>query len=70
MSSFLPIPQCQQQEIDAVQKQLPWSTVGNEPINEYLTPFLATLAFPALFPDAYGRLLIHLFIMTYHLEKE
>ena len=63
MSSFLPIPQCQQQEIEAVQQQLsfnhhnehiPWPTVDNEPINEYRTPFLATLAFPALFPDGRG----------------
>ena len=63
MSSFLPIPQCQQQEIEAVQQQLsfsqnnehmPWPTVDSEPLNEYLTPFLATLAFPALFPDGRG----------------
>ena len=63
MSSFLPIPQCQQQEIEAVQKQLsfnhnnehiPWPTVGNEPINEYLPPLLASSAFPALFPDGRG----------------
>ena len=60
MSSFLPIPDCQAQEIDAVQQQLshqatmPWPTVDNEPINEYLTPFLATLAFPTLFPDGKG----------------
>jgi len=63
MSSFRPIPQCQQQEIEAVQQQLsfsqhnehmPWPTVDSEPLNEYLTPFLATLAFPALFPDGRG----------------
>ena len=60
MSSFLPIPDCQAQEIDAVQQQLshqatmPWPTVDNEPINEYLAPFLATLAFPTLFPDGKG----------------
>ena len=63
MSSFLSIPQCQQQEIEAVQKQLsfnhnnehiPWPTVGNEPINEYLPPLLASSAFPALFPDGRG----------------
>jgi len=63
MSSFLPIPQCQQQEIQAVQQQLssnnntqhiPWPTVDNEPINEYVTPFLATMAFPTLFPDGRG----------------
>lgn len=63
MSSFLPIPQCHQQEIEAVQRQLscnhntqhiPWPTVDNEPINEYLTPFLAPMAFPTLFPDGRG----------------
>ena len=50
MSSFLPIPECQQQEVQAIQQQLchqpihmPWPTVDNEPLNEYLTPFLATL---------------------------
>ena len=56
ISSFLPIPRCQQQEIEAVQQQLsfsqhnehmPWPTVDSE-------PFLATLAFPALFPDGRG----------------
>ena len=61
MSSFLPIPECQQQEVQAIQQQLrhqpthmPWPTVDNELLNEYLTPFLATLAFPTLFPDGKG----------------
>ena len=61
MSSFLPIPECQQQEVQAIQQQLchqpthmPWPTVDNEPLNEYLTQFLATLAFPTLFPDGKG----------------
>ena len=63
MSSFLPIPPCQQQEVEAVHQQfclthhnkhIPWPTVDNEPLNEYLTPFLATLAFPALLPDGRG----------------
>ena len=63
MSSFLSIPQCQQQEIETVQQQLSlrhhdqqinWPTVDNEPINEYSTLFLATLACPALFPDGRG----------------
>ena len=61
MSSFLPIPDCQPQEIDAIQQQLsqqdgtmPWPAVDNEPINKYLTPFLATLAFPTRFPDGKG----------------
>ena len=62
MNTFLPIPQCQHQEIDAIQQQLSgtdnphiaWPTVENEPMNEYLTPFLATMAFPAFFPDRKG----------------
>lgn len=31
-----------------------WPTVNSEPINEYTTPFLATMAFPTLFPDGKG----------------
>lgn len=62
MSSFLPIPECQQQEVHAIQQLLlchqathmPWPTVDNEPLNEYVNPFLATLAFPTLFPDGKG----------------
>ena len=63
MSSFLPLAQCQQQEIEAVQHQLllnhltqrmPCSTVDSEPLNEYITPFLATMAFPSLLPDGQG----------------
>ena len=63
MNSFLPIPQCEQQEVQAIQHQLSstdnnqvmsWPTVHNDPINEYTTPFLATLAFPTLFPDGKG----------------
>ena len=52
MNTFLPIPQCQQQEIDAIQQKL--SSIDNEPTNEYVTPFLATMAFPTLFPDGKG----------------
>lgn len=40
MSSFLPIPECKEQEIEAVRKQLTklhkplnWPTADNEPIN-------------------------------------
>ena len=62
MNTFFPISQCQQQEIDAIQQTLSsidnqhiaWPTVDNEPTNEYLTPFLATMAFPTLFPDGKG----------------
>ena len=62
MTSFLPIPECQQQELKAIQDKLsgstgqpiPWPTVDSDPLNEYNTPFLATLAFPTLFPDSKG----------------
>ena len=62
MNTFLPIPECQLQEINAIQQKLSstdnqhiaWPTVDNEPMNEYLTPFLATMAFPTLFPDGKG----------------
>lgn len=64
MHSFLPTPQCEQQEIQAIQQKLSstrftqtsmsWATVDNEPINEYTTPFLAIMAFPTLFPDGKG----------------
>ena len=57
MSTFLPVGQQQQQEMDAIRNQLfaqdpvEWPTVTNEPLNEYQTPFLVTMAFPTLFPD-------------------
>ena len=62
MSSFLPVGQPKQQEMEAIRKQLfaeepiQWPTVSNEPLNEYQTPFLATMAFPTctLFPDGKG----------------
>ena len=62
ITSFLPIPECQQQELQAIQDKLcgrtdhymPWPTVDSDPLNEYDTPFLATLAFPTLFPDGKG----------------
>lgn len=28
--------------------------MGNSPLNEYVTPYLATMAFPTLFPDGKG----------------
>ena len=57
MSSFLPVGQQQQQEMEAIRNQLfeqqpiEWPTVTDEPLNEYQTPFLATMTFPSLFPD-------------------
>ena len=61
MSSFLPVGEQQQQEIDAVRNQLSenepmqWPSVENEPLNEYEVSHLATMAFPTLiFPDGKG----------------
>jgi hypothetical protein len=60
MSSFLPACEKQTQEVDAIKNQLfpnepiNWPTVDDQPINEYQTPFLATLSFPTLFPDGTG----------------
>ena len=31
-----------------------WPTIEDTPINEYQTPFLATMVFPTLFPDSKG----------------
>ena len=58
-SSFLPQNENGQLENDAIQntiapEKLNWPTVENDPLNEYTTPFLATLAFPTLFPDGKG----------------
>ena len=60
MSSFLPVGEQQQQEIEAVRNQLSenepmlWPSVENEPLNEYQVSHLATMAFPTLFPDGKG----------------
>ena len=60
MSSFLPVGEQQQQEIEAVRNQLSenapllWPTLENEPLNEYQVSHLATMAFPTLFPDGKG----------------
>ena len=60
MSSFLPVGEQQQQEIEAVRNQLSeseaidWPSLENEPLNEYQVSHLATMAFPTLFPDGKG----------------
>ena len=60
MSTFLPVGEQQEQEIQAVRNQLSanepmtWPTVENEPLNEYQISHLATMAFPTLFPDGKG----------------
>ncbi len=60
MSSFLPVGEPQQQEIEAVSNQLSenepmkWPSFENEQLNEYQVSHLATMAFPTLFPDGKG----------------
>ncbi len=60
MSSFLPVGEQQQQEIEAVGNQLsanepmPRPAIENDPLNEYEISHLATMAFPTLFPDGKG----------------
>jgi hypothetical protein len=60
MNSFLPVGEQQEQEIEAVRNQLsanepmPWPTIESEPPNEYQMSYLATMAFPTLFPDGKG----------------
>ena len=62
MSSLLPVgqQQQQQQETEAVINQLSgeeamdWPSVEDEPLNEYETPYLTTMAFPTLLPDGKG----------------
>lgn len=57
-SSVLPMPNAEQQEIEFIQQQVQgqinWPSVENSPLNEYTTSFLATMAFPTLFPDGKG----------------
>lgn len=79
MHSFLPIPQCEQQEIQAIQQKLSsthftqamsWPTVDSEPINEYTTPFLATMSSQHYFLMAKVIPQTRLFTETYNLEKK
>ena len=36
------------------QNSMDWPTIGDQPLNEYHTSHLATMAFPTLFPDGKG----------------
>ena len=60
MSSFMPVPPNKQQEMEAIQHQfsvspnMTWPSRDSEPLSEFKTPFLATLAFPSLFPSSAG----------------
>ena len=58
-SSFLPINNSQQQEKHSINQQvlqghIDWPSSSDNPLNEFTTAFLATLAFPTLFPDSKG----------------
>ena len=56
----MPVSEKQQKEVDAINSQLfanesmKWPSYDNLPTNEYQTPFLATIAFPTLFPTSKG----------------
>ena len=57
--SFLPQSKNDMLESDSIRNSLngnkiEWPTIEDQPLNEYTTPFLATLAFPTLFPDGKG----------------
>ena len=61
--SFLPLPTRQATEVETIQgifsngsstSPIPWPEIGAQPINEFSTPFLATMSFPTLFPHAKG----------------
>ena len=58
--SFLPFPARQRTEDNAIRSMikgdnlLDWPAIGDNAINEFKTSFLATMAFPALFPHATG----------------
>ena len=62
MSTFLPVSEQEQQprEIEVVRSQLSknkpmsWSLAENEPLNKYQVSYLATMAFPTLFPHGKG----------------
>ena len=56
--SLLPIPQQQRQAIRAAvnaENPLDWPTISGEPINEFQTEGLCTIAFPTLFPHGKGK---------------
>lgn len=60
MSSFLPVAEQQQKEIEAIRNQIcgnepiNWPSVDNQLLNECHTPYLDTMAFPTLFPGGKG----------------
>ena len=58
-SSFFPVNSNQKKGDDSIREKLlsattDWLRRGSEPLNEYPTPFLATMDFPTLFPTGQG----------------
>ena len=58
-NSFLPFSTNDHLENEAIKSnvnnsKINWPSIDDQPLNEYTTPFLATLAFPTLFPDENG----------------
>ncbi|XP_020897308.2 uncharacterized protein LOC110236158 [Exaiptasia diaphana] len=56
-NSFLPESTNNDLELDAIQAELghvDWPSIESNPVNEFTTHFLATMAFPTLFPDGKG----------------
>ena len=60
MSSFFTCGQTTTTTFNAIRNKisasepLNWPTVDNQPVNDYETSHLATMAFPTLFPDGRG----------------
>ena len=62
VTSFFPMSVDKLQEVHAIEEQLSngtsnsinWPSTEGNPLNEYKTPYLATMAFPTLFPDSKG----------------
>ena len=58
-NSFLPVSSNSCLESEEIKSnvnnsKINWPSIDDQPLNEYTTPFLATLAFPTLFPDGNG----------------
>jgi len=60
-STFLPLGQQQEQQMDVIRKEIlgeensiNWPNISNQPLNEYQTSHLTSMAFPTLFPNGKG----------------
>ena len=58
-NSFLPVSSNSCLESEEIKSnvnnsKINWPSIDDQPLNEYTTPFLATLVFPTLFPDGNG----------------